>query len=265
MKDNTGFFKKFMTSVYDINVFSKYAKEGIIKSIIYILIICTGVGIIKGGVLGYKLNRGLNIITQYLQGNGKNIYIKDGLLTLDSSIANVNSDIYIYSDKTINEDIDFKEIFYDSKIDLLILKDGIAFNNYGSIYALNYSDMFMGEDINSDRIISGANIFSVVIVTAIIVLNIFEELRDLVFNYLIIVTAVLLISMFMKMVVKYKALWSLVIYASTMPLIIVTILNLLKPNINFDLTFIGGTFTYVVLTLKHIKYEIIQNLSRRKI
>ena len=68
--------------------------------------------------------------------------------------------------------------------------------------------------------------------------------------------------MFMKMVVKYKALWSIVIYASTMPLIIITLLNLLKPNINFDFTFIGGTFTYVVITLKHIKNEIIQKLSK---
>ena len=65
------------------------------------------------------------------------------------------------------------------------------------------------------------------------------------------------------MVVKYKALWSLVIYASTLPLIILTILNLLKPNIDFDFTFIGGTLAYVILTLRHIKHEIIQKLSKR--
>ena len=37
MKGKTGFFKIFITSIYDINVFSQYAKEGIIKAVTYIL------------------------------------------------------------------------------------------------------------------------------------------------------------------------------------------------------------------------------------
>lgn len=265
MKDNTIFFKKFITSIFDINVFSKYAKEGIKKSIIYILIICIGLGIIKGGILGYRLNHSINIITQYLRSSGKSMYIKDELLTVDSSIANIDSYIYIDTEKRVNEDIDYKNIFYNNNVDFLILKDGITFNNYGSIYSLNYNDIFKGKDINSDVIIAKANVFSLVVSIAIIILNIFQILGDLVSNYLIIVTIALLVSIFMKMIVKYSALWSLVIYASTMPLIIVTILNLLKPNINFDLTFIGGTLTYIILTLKHIKEDIIKNLSRKKI
>ena len=100
------------------------------------------------------------------------------------------------------------------------------------------------------------------IIVGFILLNIAETLKSLSFNYLIVVTAALLVSMFMKMVVKYKALWSLVIYSSTLPLIIITFLNIVKPNINFDFTFIGGAFSYVVITLKHIKNEIIQKLSK---
>lgn len=264
MNDKTGFFKIFITSIYDIDVFSKYAKEGIIKAIIYILIVCAGIGIIKGGVLGYRLNSGISSITRYLQSNGGNIIsVKDGMLSLDSNITNINSNIYLDKNKTINEDVDFKNIFYDNKIDLLILKDGIAFNNYGNIYALNYNDIFKDKYMSSDTIVNAINSFSSVIIGIVIVINIIEIIKDLVFNYLIIVTAALIVSIFMKMIVKYKALWSLVIYASTMPLIILTVLNILKPNINFDLTFIGGTFTYVILTLKHIKNEIIQKLSKR--
>lgn len=263
MKGKTSFFKIFITSIYDMNVFTEYAKEGILKAIIYILIVCSGIGIVKGGVLGYKLNSGISSITRYLQSNGKNTSIKNGLLTLESNITNVHSYIYLDKDRMINQDIDYKNIFYDDKIDLLILKDGIAFNNYGSIYVLNYNDIFKEQDVNSETIINTANSFSAVIIGIVIVINIIELIKDLVFNYLIIVTAALLISIFMKMVVKYKALWSLVIYASTLPLIILTILNLLKPNINFDFTFIGGTLVYVILTLRHIKNEIIQKLSKR--
>ena len=262
MKEKTGFLKIFITSIYDVNVFSQYAKEGLLKAIIYILIIFAGIGIVKGGTLGYRVNRGFSAITNYLQSNEKKVLIKDGMLTLDSNITNADNHIYLDKDKTINEDIDFKDIFYDNKIDLLLLKDGIAFNNYGSIYIVSYIDIFRDSYVTSDTIISRGDSFSVVIIVGFILLNIAETLKSLSFNYLIVVTAALLVSMFMKMVVKYKALWSLVIYSSTLPLIIITFLNIVKPNINFDFTFIGGAFSYVVITLKHIKNEIIQKLSK---
>lgn len=266
MKGKTGFLKIFITSIYDINVFSQYAKEGIIKAVTYILIVCTCIGLVKGSILGYKLNSSIKSITRYLQTKGKNTYIiKDGLLILDSNIADVDRNVYLDNEKAIDEDLDFNEIFNEKKAELLILKDGIEFNNYGSIYALNYSDIFKGDNVKSDTIINTADSFSFVIMGAVILINIIEIVKDLIFNYLLIVTGALLVSIFMKMFVKYKALWSLVIYASTMPLIILTILNILKPNINFDFTFIGGTLTYVILTLKHIKNDIIQRLSNKNI
>ena len=95
MNSKTSFFKIFINSIYDINVFTEYAKEGIMKAIIYILIVCSGIGIVKGGILGYKLNSGISSITRYLQSNGKNISIKNGLLTLDPNITNVYSYIYL--------------------------------------------------------------------------------------------------------------------------------------------------------------------------
>jgi hypothetical protein len=67
--------------------------------------------------------------------------------------------------------------------------------------------------------------------------------------------------MFMKMIVKYMALYSLTLYAATLPLIIKTVLETVKPSINFDTMFIIGTLTYVILVLKHIKDEIIRNIS----
>lgn len=265
MKGKTGFFKIFITSIYDINVFSQYAKEGILKAVTYILIVCTCIGTIKGAILGYKLNSSIKSITRYLQTDGKSTYIKDGLLELDSNIKNTHDNIYLDNEKTIDEDLDFNSIFNDKKLELLVLKDGIEFNNYGSIYALNYSDIFQEDNVNSDTIIKTADSFSFVIIGVVILINIIEIIKDLIFNYLLIVTAALLVSIFMKMVVKYMALWSLVIYSSTMPLIILTVLNILRPNINFDFTFIGGTLTYVILTLKHIKNDIIQRLSNRNV
>ena len=264
MKGKTNFLKIFITSIYDINTFSKYAKEGLIKGIIYILIVCSGLGILKGGVLGFRVIRGISSITEYLQLNENSISIKDGLLVTNSNIMNIDSYVYLDNQKTIDEDIELKNIFNDNK-DLLILKDGIAFNNYGNIYTLNYNQIFRESDIDSNMIINSKNKFSVFIMIGLILINLIEILKSLLINYIIIVTAALLVSMFMRMLVKYKALWLLVIYSSTLPLITITILNILKPNVNFDLTFIGGTLTYVILILKNIKKQIIDNLSKQKL
>ena len=65
----------------------------------------------------------------------------------------------------------------------------------------------------------------------------------------------------MKMVVKYTALYSVTLYAATLPLIIQIILESFNPYISFDTMFIIGTLTYVVLILKHIKDEIIKNFT----
>ena len=84
---------------------------------------------------------------------------------------------------------------------------------------------------------------------------------NLLFNCLIVVTVTSLFTIFMKMIVKYTALYSLTLYAATLPLIIQIILEAVNPNISFDTMFIIGTLTYVVLILKYIKDEIIKKLS----
>ena len=82
---------------------------------------------------------------------------------------------------------------------------------------------------------------------------------NLLFNCLIVVMVASIFTIFMKMVVKYTALYSLTLYAATLPLIIKTILEAVNPDISFDTMFIIGTLTYVILILKYIKDEIIKN------
>lgn len=160
MKYKTNFFKKAITSIYDIKVFSNYAKEGIFRSISYAMIltfILSGVSVI---FTVYKINN----------------------LELKSFIA-------------------------------------VIINNFGMRFF------------------------------------------NLLFNCLIVVLVASIFTIFMKMIVKYMALYSLTLYAATLPLIAQTILETINPNISFDTMFIIGTLTYVMLILKYIKDEIIKNLS----
>ena len=160
MEHKTNFFKKVMTSIYDIGVFSQYAKEGIFRSISYSMLLTLILVGVKDTFIGYETNN-IKIIT------------------------------FMY---TVGMDF------------------CIAFLN-------------------------------------------------LLFNCLIVVTVTSLFTIFMKMIVKYTALYSLTLYAATLPLIIQIILEAVNPNVSFDTMFIIGTLTYVVLILKYIKDEIIKKLS----
>jgi len=160
MDYNTNFFKKVITSIYDIRVFSKYAKEGFLTSISYSILISSILATAKSMLIGDKINN----------------------------------------------------------------------------YELRYFPLA-------------------------IIINFRMILSNLLFNCLIVVLIASLFTIFMKMVVKYMALYSLTLYAATLPLIIKTILEVINPNINFDTMFIIGTLTYVTLILKYIKDEILKNLN----
>jgi len=160
MEYKTNFLKKTITSIYDIKVFSKYAKEGIFRSISYAMLLTLMLEGIKG----------------------------------------------IFNEYSVN---DFELRAFISKI------------------IVNFGIDFFG----------------------------------LLFNCLIVVSIALLFTIFMKMIVKYMALYSLTLYVATLPLIIKMILEAVNPSVNFDTMFIIGTLTYVILVLKYIKEEIIKNLS----
>lgn len=160
MEYKTNFFKKLLTSIYDIKVFSKYAKEGIFTSISYSMLLTLILFSIKGI---FKLNK-----------------------TDDFSIILL--------------------------IDTISLSFGKAFLN-------------------------------------------------LLINCLIVSTLSSIFAIFMRMIVKYKDLYSLTLYAATLPFIIQFTFETFNPNINFDNIFIIGTLTYVLLTLKYIKEELIKNIT----
>lgn len=263
MKERTNFFKIFITSIYDLDAFIKYAKEGFFKGIIYILILCIGLGALKGGTLGYRIINEIFYINNYINDNENgNILNKNGELQIDFNISNIDNRVYLDDTLTINNDKELENLFNNN--DLLVLKDGIAFNNYGSIHILNYNKISKNLYINGEITGNTKNKIATLVLLKLILMNIIDIIKTLIINYIIVVIAALLISIFMRMLVKYKALWLIVIYSSTLPLIIVTIFNILKPNVNFNITFIAGTFTYVIIILKYIKSQIIANITKQK-
>lgn len=160
MNNNTNFFIKFITSIYDIKVFSKYTKEGIFRSISYAM-----------------------LLTLILVG--------------------------------------IRDLFS------VCITGSFELKSFMSLFIINFKTEFL----------------------------------NLMFNCFVVTIVASIFTMFMKMMVKYIALFSLTLYAATLPLIIQIILEGINPNIDFNTMFIIGTLTYVILILKYIKDEIIKNMS----
>lgn len=261
MKDKTNFFKKFITSIYDLNAFSKYAKEGLLMSIIYVLLITMILGGIKGIFTGYGLNKEMSRINDELKSNKYSI--EDGVLNINNSpIKFEEENMLVYVDKNISMDKEdsIRSITMQDDVSILILKDGIVVNNSINKYKIAYSNEIVG----SLSMMNSINLLKEIIIITACMITIVTTFFKVLINCLIVVAFASLITVFMKMVVKYSALYSLALYAATLPLIIQTILEIIDPNVNLDTVFIIGTLTYVILILNYIKSELIENINKGK-
>ena len=140
MKQKTNFLKKFIMSIYDIDVFSKYIREGILRAILYSVLMTTIVSSLKCGVIVYSVNKNISNIVKQMDSNDS-LYIKDGELNLNRDPISIeSSDILIYIDGTekIEESWKLNNKIYNQDMSILLLKNGTIFYNNGNVYKTNY-------------------------------------------------------------------------------------------------------------------------------
>ena len=267
MKDKTKFSKKFITSIYDLKVFSGYAKEGLLSAIIYALLITLILGGVKGIFTGYRLNNEILKINKELRIDKYELSIENGTLSINQSpikFKGINSIIYIDDGIYMEEADSLKSIIVHEELSILILKDGILINNSMNQYKISYNDILKGNNLNGNELKNNIEIFRLILIILTTITFIISTFFELLTNCLIVVLFTSLITIFMKMVVKYSAMYSLTLYASTLPLIIKIILEIIDPNVNLNNVFIIGTLIYVILILNYIKYDIIEKLNSKK-
>lgn len=267
MKGKTKFSKKFITSIYDLKVFSDYAKEGLLSAILYALLITVIFGGVKGIFTGYRLNNEISKINQELRNNKYKLSIENGILSINQSpikFQGINNIIYIDDDIYMEEADSLKSIIVHEDVSILILKDGILVNNSINNYKISYNDILKGSTLSGSELINEIEIFQYILIILTTLTFIISTFFELLINCLIVVLFTSLVTIFMKMVVKYSAMYSLTLYASTLPLIIKIILEIIDPNVNLNNVFIIGTFIYVIFILNYIKYDIIEKLNSRR-
>lgn len=268
MKEKTNIFEIFIRSIYDISSFSISARRGIKSAIMYILLLLIILSGIKSIFLGAAYYKQISAISNILEKNNYNIYIQDDQLIMDNSPIIFSDDklnFYMDDKKNIDDKIEVRDEFSYDETNLSILKDGIILDNFDDRYIVRYSTLLKKKTVDNFEIKSLIKNFKYIFSVSFFSINVISMFTNLFLDYLIIVIIASLMSLFMKMIMKYSALWALTIYSSTLPLLIITILQILRPDVDFEATFIIGTLTYLFFIFKNIKLEIIERFSKKKI
>lgn len=263
MKNKKGFFYKFFTSIYDLNVFSQYAKEGLFSAILYAVILVLLLGGLKTGSELYRLNKKIIHITTELEGPEYNINIQDGNLKIDKPVSVFDESgvlVYLNQDISINNIDSIRNKIINSDMYGLCLKDGIIINDGINTYNVSYGQLFNDNMSLSNQLDN----IRLIILSLLFIVNVIIIYLNFLIDCLLVAFMAGVIALLMRMMVKYQALYSLTIYAATLPLIIETILEIINPNIDFELVFMAGTLTYVILILKYIKADIIENIKEKR-
>lgn len=266
MKDKTNFFKKFITSIYDLKVFSDYAKEGLLSAILYALLITLILGGVKGAFTGYRLNNEISKIDQELKNDKYKLSIEKGVLSISESpvkFQGINSIIYIDDHISMNERDSLRSIIVHKDLSILILKDGLVVNNSMNEYKISYNDILKNSTFNGSELTKEIGTFKVISLMLTIITVIMITFIELLINCLIVVIFASLIAVFMRMAVRYSAMYSLTLYAATLPLIIKIILEIIDSSVDLNTVFIIGTLIYVVFILNYIKWDIIEKLNSK--
>lgn len=263
MKNKKGFFHKFFTSIYDLNVFSQYAKDGLLSAILYAVILVFLLGGLRTGIDLYGLNKEITQITTELEGPEYNISIKDGNLKIDKPVSVFDARgilVYFNQDISVNNIDDIRNKIINSDMYGLCLKDGIIINDGINTYNVSYEKLFNDNISLSDQFDN----LRLIIISSLFIVNVVIIFLNFLIDCLLVAFMAGFIGLLMKMMVKYHALYSLTIYAATLPLIIETILVIINPNTDFELVFMAGTLTYVILILRYIKADIIENIKHNR-
>lgn len=263
MKKKNGFFYMFFNSIYDLNAFSAYAKKGLMKSIIYAVLMVTILGSIRLSIESYNINQVIKEIINELESDAYDIRIENNILKINKPFIAFNEGgnlIYFDSNLEIDDVDKIKSITVHEEQYVLCLKNGIVFKDIDNKHIIKY-DLLLNHKLT---IYNELNNLKLLIISTIFVYKLVIMIFNFFINCFIVAMISNIITLFMKMIVKSKALYSLTIYVSTLPFIIETVLNIIRPDIDFDLIFIAGSLTYMIFILRYIKKDIIERINSGK-
>ncbi|MGL5151870.1 MAG: DUF1189 domain-containing protein [Clostridium sp.] len=257
----TNFFKKVYNNLYNIKEFPKYMREGLGRAILYAVMLSLILGLVQGIGVTLNLKKGIDATIQDLSSEKYEFQLKDGILTMKNSPIKVEESgilLYIDSDKELSNKEELRSISVHSDMSILILKDGIIYTDLGSEYEVSFKDLFIGT-IDNDDIISQIKLIAKVMPPIFLVITVVAYFVDYLMNCLLVAIFAMISNMILGLRIRFSGIYSLAIYAATLPNILITGIAIFIPTLYLTPAMTIGTLLYVILILRNIRREALEN------
>jgi hypothetical protein len=257
-----GIFYKIINSVHNVDEIISFSKEGLSRAILYALLLCTFLGASKGLIYCFKANTYINVIIDSLRNEKYEFTIKDGQLNMESSPIKADSDeIFIYIDENtkLDEYNKLNSIYMNEDQYILFLKEGVVVNSTNLSNSLPptkilYKNIGM-ENVNNDIAIEAVKNSKMLIFPILCIVNAIYCTVNYLVDALIIALLSLLNVFILRLNISFANVFSLVIYAATLPNILVLFLTMVSPYTDFSTAAVLGTLLFTYLIFYNIRKD----------
>lgn len=269
------FFNRIITSIKDFDKYQIFALEKLGVSIKYLALIMLIFALLVSSVFTYKLSFSVNSGISYIKNNIKEISYKDGELTInsDEEIKIINSEEVI-QEIIINTSKQEKKNDYNNEISkyqsgIILLNDRVIYKNemLNQTMEYMYTDIIQANEFNKEDILNFIDNFNMA--------SLYSMFLGVVFIYIYIIyfistllDAVMLAILgfiFARIVgikIKFKATFSMGIYALTLPIILNVIYIMVNAFTGFNVKYFQWMYTtisyiYMIVAILMIKTDLI--------
>lgn len=273
---NKGFFKKVWYSINKIETYSELSAEGFGTAIKYLVILIIILSIISAIFTVYMTSSEIKDIANYIDKNSPELTYNNEILSIDSkdviidddtSFGKVIIDTKTEDEEKINQYINNTQ---EDKNAVIILKDRLILKEIGvqGIVSYNYKELFKDMGIiefnKSDLVsyLTGSkivplyfNLFFVLFIYAFIIYMI-----NTLINIFIISIVGYLVTIILKLRIKYVAVFNMAVYSITLSTILdvvyIVLRSLFRYAISyFDIMYILVASIYMMAAIFILKVE----------
>lgn len=256
----TNFFVKLYNNLFNIKTFPSYMKEGLGRAILYAFILNIFIGIVQGAIISIDFNKSVETTKEYLVKDEYEFKIENGILDMKTNPIKINDGntlIYVDSTKAIEEKDSLRSITVHNDMSMLILKDGVVLTTSEGDQSILYKDIFI-ETLTSNDMLESINYVQKSIPVFITTVSIVGRFLDYLMNCFIIAAFAMLSNIMMGLKIRFSGIFSLSIYATTLPTLLILAISTVVKNVYFNQAILIGSLVYVILILRNIRKEILE-------
>ena len=268
-----GFITKAICSIFKVETYTAMAAEGFPRAFKYLCQIILIFAIVFGIYNAITFKNVINEAKEYIQKESPNISYENGILDFDADKGyelkneKINTTLIVNTNKVTKEEKEeYENSFNKTSIGIIVLDDRVIISNQK--VEILYTDIFTVNEFNKQDIINHLNEYS----TAYIIMMGLSSLLGIFAVYLLIYIANVLVlsltgiiaSRFVRIRMRYVAIFNMSVYAITLSALlelIYAILNMFTTfNIEyFEVMFMGVATIYLITAMFMLKLDHIEH------